>query len=292
MIDLLTAPLAYPFLVRGMIAAVLVGVVCAVVGTYVVLRGMAFFGDALAHTILPGIAAGYLVNGGDRGALFWWALVTAVASSLGIGAITRGARVKEDTAIGIVFAGMFALGVAMISTARSYSVDLSHFLFGDVLGVSQGDLVRMAIFGAAILLTIVLLYKELMLLSFDPILAATLRLPARALDYLLLVLIAVAVVVSIQTVGVALMMAVLVTPAATASLLTRRLHWMMLIAAGVAALSGLIGLYLSYYLGIASGAAIVLTCTAIFLLTWAATHLAQLLPARRAAPPEAAPAQQ
>lgn len=291
MIDLLTAPLAYPFLVRGMIAAVLVGVVCAVVGTYVVLRGMAFFGDALAHTILPGIAAGYLVNGGDRGALFWWALATAVGSSLGIGAITRGARVKEDTAIGIVFAGMFALGVAMISTARSYSVDLSHFLFGDVLGVSAGDLVRMAIFGAAILLTIVLLYKELMLLSFDPVLAETLRLPARALDYLLLVLIAVAVVVSIQTVGVALMMAVLVTPAATASLLTRRLHWMMLIAAGVAALSGLAGLYLSYYLGIASGAAIVLTCTAIFLLTWAATRLAQILPSPRANGPAAEPGQ-
>jgi manganese/iron transport system permease protein len=289
MIEFLTAPLAYPFLVRGLIAAVLVGVVCAVVGTYVVLRGMAFFGDALAHTILPGIAAGYLVNGGDRGALFWWALVTAVASSLGIGAITRGARVKEDTAIGIVFAGMFALGVAMISTARSYSVDLSHFLFGDVLGVSPDDLVRMGIFGGAILITVVLLYKELMLLSFDPVLAATLRLPARALDYLLLVLIAVAVVVSIQTVGVALMMAVLVTPAATASLLTRRLHWMMLIAAAVAALSGLIGLYLSYYLGIASGAAIVLTCTAIFLLTWAITRLAQALPAsRQAASPEAA----
>lgn len=285
MIDFLTEPLGYAFLVRGLLAAVLVGVVCAVVGTYVVLRGMAFFGDALAHTILPGIAAGYLVNGGDRGALFWWALATAVASSLGIGAITRGARVKEDTAIGIVFAGMFALGVAMISTVRSYSVDLSHFLFGDVLGVGQADLVRMAIFGAAILLTVVLLYKELMVLSFDPTLAVTLRLPARFLDYLLLVLIAVAVVVSIQTVGVALMLAVLVTPAATASLLTRRLHWMMLIAAAVAALSGVVGLYLSYYLGIASGAAIVLTCTAIFLLTWAVTHLARLLPSAPATAP-------
>lgn len=273
MIELLTAPLAYPFMVRGLLAAVIVGVVCAVVGVYVVLRGMAFFGDALAHTVLPGIAGGYLVSGGDRGALFWWALVTAVASALGIGAISRATKLREDTAIGIVFAGMFALGIAMISTAGSYSVDLTHFLFGDVLGVSQGDLLRSAAFGAGILLTIALLYKEFMVLAFDPVLAETLRLPVRPLEYMLLALIAVAIVVSIQTVGVALMLAVLVTPAATATLLTRRLHWMMLIAAAIAAASGAAGLYLSYYLGVASGAAIVLTCTAVFLVTWAITHL-------------------
>jgi manganese/iron transport system permease protein len=281
MIEFLSAPLAYAFMVRGLLAAVIVGVVCAVVGVYVVLRGMAFFGDALAHTILPGIAGGYLVSGGDRGALFWWALATAIASALGIGAISRGTKLREDTAIGIVFAGMFALGVAMISTAGSYSVDLTHFLFGDVLGVSQADLLRSAIFGGGILLTIGLLYKEFMLLAFDPVLAETLRLPVRTLEYLLLALIAVAIVVSIQTVGVALMLAVLVTPAATASLLTRRLHWMMLIAAAIAAASGVAGLYLSYYLGVASGAAIVLTCTAVFLVTWGVTRL---LNAARPAP--------
>jgi manganese/iron transport system permease protein len=277
MSEFLLAPLAYPFMVRGLVAAVLVGVVCAVVGAYVVLRGMAFFGDALAHTILPGMAGGYLVSGGDRGALFWWALVTAIASALGIGAISRGARLKEDTAIGIVFAGMFALGIAMISTARSSSVDLSHFLFGDVLGVSTGDLTRSAIFGGLILALVFLLYKEFMVLAFDQVLAETLRLPVRALEYLLLTLIAVAIVVSIQTVGVALMLAVLVTPAATASLLTHRLHWMMLLAALIAALAGVIGLYISYYLAIASGAAIVLTCTAIFLVVWAGTHMRQLV---------------
>ncbi len=271
--DLLTAPLAYPFMVRGLLAAMIVGVVCAVVGVYIVLRGMAFFGDALAHTILPGIAGGYLLSGGDRGALFWWALATAIASALGIGTISRSTRLSEDTAIGIVFAGMFALGIAMISTAGSYSVDLTHFLFGDVLGVGRDDLLRSAIFGAGILLAVALFYKEFMVLAFDPILAETLRLPVRALEYLLLTLIAVAIVVSIQTVGVALMLAVLVTPAATASLLTRRLHWMMLIAAAIAAASGAAGLYISYYLGVASGAAIVLTCTAVFLLTWAFTHL-------------------
>jgi manganese/iron transport system permease protein len=273
MSEFLLAPLAYPFMVRGLLAAMIVGVVCAVVGAYVVLRGMAFFGDALAHTILPGMAGGYLVSGGDRGALFWWALVTAITSALGIGAISRGARLKEDTAIGIVFAGMFALGIAMISTARSSSVDLSHFLFGDVLGVSTGDLTRSAIFGGLILATVALLYKEFMVLAFDQVLAETLRLPVQALEYLLLALIAVAIVVSIQTVGVALMLAVLVTPAATASLLTHRLHWMMLLAALIAALAGVIGLYVSYYLGVASGAAIVLTCTAIFLVVWAGTQL-------------------
>jgi len=273
MVELLTTPLAYPFMVRGLLAAMLVGVVCAVVGAYVVLRGMAFFGDALAHTILPGMAGGYLVSGGDRGALFWWALATAIGSAIGIGAISRGARLKEDTAIGVVFAGMFALGVAMISTVRSSSVDLSHFLFGDVLGVSTGDLTRTALFAALVLAVVALLYKEFMVLAFDSVLAETLRLPVRALEYLLLGLIAVTIVVSIQTVGVSLMLAVLVTPAATASLLTQRLHWMMLLAALIAAGSGVVGLYCSFYLGIASGAAIVLVCTAVFLITWAATRL-------------------
>jgi manganese/iron transport system permease protein len=137
-IDFLFQPLTYGFMVRGMIASVVVGIVCAVVGTFIVLRGMAFFGDALAHTILPGVAVGYLVSGGSRDALFWWALGTSVISALGINAITRNSKIKEDTAIGIIFAGMFALGIALISTVRSYAVDLSHFLFGDVLGISYG----------------------------------------------------------------------------------------------------------------------------------------------------------
>jgi manganese/iron transport system permease protein len=268
-LELLLEPLQYPFMVRGLSAAVIVGVVSAVLGAYVVLRGMAFLGDALAHAILPGIAVGYLVSGGASGPLFWWALVTAVLSSLGIGAVSRSSRIREDAAIGIVFAGMFALGVALISTVRSYSADLTHFLFGDVLGVRDGDLWRTGIFGGLVLLSIVAFYKEFLVLSFDPILAATLRLPARLLDYFLIVLIAVTIVVSLQTVGVALMVAMLVTPAATASLLTRRLPVMMLLGAGLAALSGVVGLYLSYYFSIASGAAIVLTATAVFGLVWA-----------------------
>jgi ABC-type Mn2+/Zn2+ transport system permease subunit len=269
----ISAPLSYPFMVRGLTAAVLVGIVLAIVGSFVVLRGMAFLGDALAHTILPGIAGGYLFSGGDRSSLFWWALVTAVVSAFGIGTISRSARVREDTAIGIVFAGMFALGVAMISTVRSSSVDLTHFLFGDVLGVGPLDLQRIVIFGTLILLTVALFYKELLVLAFDPLLAATLRLPVNLLEYLLLALLAVAIVVAIQTVGVALMLAVLVTPAATALLLSQRLPTVMLLSAVFAAAAGVIGLYASYYLGIASGAAIVLTCTLIFFIVWLLTHL-------------------
>lgn len=267
-INYLLQPLSYEFMQRGMLASILVGIVCAVVGTYVVLRGMAFFGDALAHTILPGIALGYLVSGGAREPLFWWALGTAVVASLGIGAISRNAEIKEDTAIGIIFAGMFALGIAMISTVRSYAVDLSHFLFGDVLSVSTQSLWLILIFGGLVLVLIFAFYKEFMILSFDPVLAATLRLPVGMLNNLLLALIAVTVAVSLQTVGVALMVAMLVTPAATAYLLTHRLSRMMLLAAVFASLSGIIGLYFSYYLSIASGAAIVLTATLFFMIAF------------------------
>ncbi len=277
MINLILGPLQYAFMVRGLIAAIMVGIVCAVVGAYVVLRGMAFFGDALAHAILPGIAIGYLLGGGAGGPLFWWALVTSILTSIGIGAVSRGAKVKEDTAIGIIFAGMFALGIALISSVRSYTVDLTHFLFGDVLGVSSGNLVLIAVFGALVILTVLAFYKEFLVLSFDPVLASTLRLPARLLDHLLIALIAVTIVVSLQTVGVALMVAMLVTPAATAYLVTRRLPSMMAIAAVIAAFSGIVGLYLSYYLNIASGAAIVLTATAVFTLVWAVQSIRQRL---------------
>jgi len=267
-INWLVEPFQYEFMQRGMIAAVLVGIVCAVVGTYVVLRGMAFFGDALAHTILPGIAIGYLITGGARDTLFWWALGTAIIAALGIGAISKQAEIKEDTAIGIIFAGMFALGIALISTVRSYAVDLSHFLFGDVLGVSVQSLWLIVIFGGIILFTIGAFYKEFLTLSFDPILAATLRLPVNLLNNLLLGLIAVTVAISLQTVGVALMVAMLVTPAATAYLLTHRLPAMMALAAFFAASSGVIGLYFSFYLSIASGAAIVLTATTFFVIAF------------------------
>jgi len=261
-------PFSYDFMLRGLVASVIVGVVCAVVGVYVVLRGMAFFGDALAHAVLPGVALGYLLSGGSRDTLFWWALGAAVLVALAVGRISKHAEIREDTAIGILFASMFALGIALISTVRSYSVDLSHFLFGNVLGVSTSDMVLTSVFGGVVLLTIFLFYKEFLVLSFDPVLAATLRLPSGLLNNILLILMALTVSVAMQTVGVALMVAMLVTPAATASLLTRRLWHGMLVSAAIGAFSAVTGLYLSYYFNIVSGSAIVLTATAIFLLVF------------------------
>ncbi len=266
--DWLLEPLRYGFMVRGLIASLLTAVVGAIIGSYMVLRGMAFFGDALAHTILPGVAIGYLVSGEKRESLFWWALGTAVLTSLGIGAISRSGRLREDTAIGIIFAGMFALGIAILSTVRSYAVDLSHFLFGDVLSVSTTTLIWMAIFSALVLIVVFLFYKEFLVISFDPVLAATLRLPVSFFTHLLLVLIAITVAISLKAVGVALMVAMLITPAATAYLLARRLWIMMLTAAGLGSFAAIVGLYLSYYFNIASGASIVLTATAIFLIVF------------------------
>lgn len=266
--DIFLQPFTYDFMLRGLIASVIVGVVCAVVGVYVVLRGMAFFGDALAHAVLPGVALGYLLSGGSRDTLFWWALGAAVLVALAVGRITKNAEIREDTAIGILFASMFALGIALISTVRSYSVDLSHFLFGNVLGVSTRDLILTSVFGGVVLLTIFLFYKEFLVLSFDPVLAATLRLPSGLLNNILLILMALTVSVAMQTVGVALMVAMLVTPAATASLLTRRLWQGMLVSAAIGAFSAISGLYLSFYFNIVSGSAIVLTATIIFLLVF------------------------
>ncbi|UCC65538.1 MAG: metal ABC transporter permease [Anaerolineae bacterium] len=262
LIELLTTPLRYPFMVRGLLASLMVGTLCAVVGTYVVLRGMAFFGDALAHAILPGVAVAYLLEAN----LFWGALGMGLLTAVGIGYLSQRGQVKEDTAIGVIFAASFALGVALLSTMQSYSVDLAHILFGNVLGVSEADLRLTAGLGAAVLLAVVLFYKELLLISFDPVLAATLRLPLKALHYLLLVLIALSIVVSLQTVGVALLVAMLVTPAATAYLLTHRLWHMMLLGAAIGAASSVAGLYLSFYVNVASGPAVVLVCTTFFLL--------------------------
>lgn len=257
-------PLGYAFMWRGLLASVMVGIVCSVLGTYIILQGMAFFGDALAHTILPGIVVAFLLG---------WpvavgALLFGVLSAVGIGLLSDRGEIKEDTAIGIIFAGSFALGVAMLSTVRSYAVDLAHILFGNVLGVSRSDLWLIFGLGLLVLVTIVAFYKEFLVLSFDPTLAVVLRLPSTFLRYLLLILIAVTIVVSLQTVGVALMLAMLVTPATAAYLLTRRLPRMMATAALIGAISNVTGLYLSFYFNVASGPAMVLVATAIFALVF------------------------
>ncbi len=264
MLTWLIDPLAYGFMQRGMLAVVMVGVLCAVVGCYVVLRSMAFLGDALAHAILPGVAIAYLL----KGDLILGALVAAVVVALGIGLFSRQGTIKEDTAIGILFAAALSLGVALISTIKTYAVDLTHILFGNVLGVSPNDLWLTAGLGLIVLATIALLYKEFLVISFDPVLAATIRLPAELLRNVMLVLIALTIVVSLQTVGVGLVSAMLVTPAATAYLLTKRLPIMMALSALIGAVSGVMGLYLSYYVNVASGAAVVLVATGLFMLAF------------------------
>ncbi len=258
----LAEPLQYAFMTRGLLAALIVGVLCPVLGAYVVLRGMAFFGDALAHIILPGVVIAYLL-GWPLGV---GALITGVLAAIGIGALSQRKEIKEDTAMGVIFAGAFALGIALLSTQRSYAVDLSHILFGNLLGVSVGDLWLMAGLAAVVFLLVVAFYKEFLVLSFDPVLAVTLRLPVVFLKNLLLVLIAVVIVTSLQAVGVALVLAMLVTPAASAYLLTRRLPTMMVLGAALGAAGSVVGLYLSFYANIASGPAIVLTETLLFLL--------------------------
>jgi manganese/iron transport system permease protein len=259
-----TEPLSYGFMVRGLLAAVMVGIICPIIGSYIILLGMSFFGDALAHTILPGVVLAFLFDW----PLVIGALIFGILTPVIVGLLTQGGEVREDTAIGIVFAGSFALGVAMISTLDSYAVDLTHILFGDVLGVGRTDLIATAALGSLVLLTVAAFYKEFLVLAFDPTLAVVLRLPAGFLRYLLLILIGVTVVVSLQTVGVALVLAMLITPAAAAQLLTHRLPTMMAVAAFIGVLANVVGLYLSFYLNIASGPAMVLTATTIFLLVF------------------------
>lgn len=253
-------PLQYGFMARGLLAAIMVGIICPVIGSYMILRGMSFFGDALSHAILPGIVVAYLLSL----PMAVGALVAGVVAALFIGFISQRGNVQEDTAIGIVFAAAFALGVALMSTVSGYSVDLTHILFGDVLGVSTADLWWTFGLGIVVLATVIAFYKELTIITFDPTLALVLRLPARFFRYLLLVLIALTIVVSLRTVGISLMLAMLVTPAAAAQLLTRRLPWMMAVAAIIGVTSNVVGLYISYALNIASGPAMVLVATAVF----------------------------
>ncbi len=263
-IDGLLTPLSYAFIQRGLLAALMVGVLCSVIGCYVVLRSMAFLGDAMAHAVLPGVAVAYLLGGN----LTLGALGAALVVALGVGLFSRRGMIKEDTAIGVLFAAALSLGVVMISSIRTYAVDLSHILFGNVLGVSSLDLWLTAIIGGVILVSILVFYRQFLVISFDPVLAATLRIRVGLFNNLLLVLLALTIVISMQTVGVGLVAAMLVTPAATAYLLVRRLPKMMVLSGLIGGFSSLVGLFASYHLNVASGAAIVLTSTIIFLVVF------------------------
>ena len=261
MIETLIAPLGYEFFVRALLAAALVGLVCAVVGSYMILRGLSYMGDAISHAAFPGVVAAYLVNG----PFYLGAAVAAVLTALAIGWIGRRARLRSDTVIGVLFAGMFGLGVLMFSAIPTYVGDLFGFLFGDILGISVMDLVALAVLGGLVLLVVAALWKQFLYATFDPLGAGASGLRVVALDYLFLALIATTIVVSLQAVGIILVVAMLTTPAATAQLLTVRFGRLMALAAIVGIGTAIGGLYASYFLDVASGATIVVLQTLLFL---------------------------
>jgi len=262
MIDLITEPLEYPFMQRALLEIVIVGVLCGVVGTFVVLRGLAFIGDALAHAVFPGVVMAYLAGV----SIMVGALAFGLLTALGIGILSRSRRVSEDTAIGVLFAAFFAFGIVLISRNSGFNRDLGSLLFGSILGISQQDVIVSAVILLVVLAVLLLVLKELALVAFDATLARALGYPVFWLDLLLLMLVAATIVSGLQSVGNILILALIVTPAATARLLTDRLGRMMVISGALGASSGIFGLYLSYHAGFSAGATIVLVATACFLL--------------------------
>lgn len=269
--EFLTDPFSAEFVRTGALAAAVVGVLCGVVGCYVILRGMALVADSLAHGVLPGIAIAFAVTGSggespNETALFAGALIAGLLTALGTNLILRRSRVREETAAAVVFVFMLALGVVIVSRVEGYAVDLNSFLFGDVLGVSGGEVVLSAVLGAAVLAVVAALYRPLLLSSFDPQRAAAQGLPVQRLDLVLLVLVTLAVVIGFRVVGALLVLGLLIAPPATAALLTRRLPAMMLVSALIAAASAPLGLLLSWHLDLAAGGSIVLVAVSAFML--------------------------
>jgi len=261
-VSFLTDPWALSFMQRGLAAALMVGIVCAIMGTFVVLKGMAFIGDAVSHAAFPGLVIAYLLGI----PLYLGGAVAAVATALAIGWVSRRGGLRFDTAVGVLFAGMFALGIVLFSAIDNYVADLFSFLVGNVLGITFGDLVQIALLGSIVLAVVFVLRKELLYATFDPAGAGASGLPVSMLEYLLLGLLGVTIVVSIQAVGIIMVVAMLVTPAATAQLLVIRYDRMVALSVALAASSAVLGLYLSFYLNVASGASIVLVETALFVV--------------------------
>jgi manganese/iron transport system permease protein len=262
MIDALLEPLRYDFFLRALVASSLVGLICAVVGTYVVLKGISFIGDGISHSAFPGIVAAFML----QGPYYLGAAVAAVGTALAIGFVSRRGFLRMDTAIGVLFAGTFALGVFLFSLIDGYVADLFSFLFGNVLAISASDLVALVVLGSLVLGAIIVLWKELLYATFDPLGAQASGIWVGPLEYVFLTIVALAIVVSLQAVGIILVVAMLVTPAAAAQLLTSRFGSMMRIAVVIGVGSAVTGLYLSYWLDVASGATIVLVETAVFFL--------------------------
>jgi ABC-type Mn2+/Zn2+ transport system permease subunit len=282
MLDFLLGPMSYGFMQRGLVAAILVGIVCAVMGAFVVLRGLAFIGDAVSHAAFPGLVIAYLLGI----PLYIGGAVAAVGTALAIGAVARRGALRFDTAVGVLFAGTFAFGILLFSTIQNYVADLFSYLLGNVLGITFADIVQIALLGGVVLVIVAVLRKELLYASFDPAGAAASGLPVVTLDYLLLGLVGVTIVVSIQAVGIIMVVAMLVTPAATGQLLVDKFWDLVKIAIGVAVVGAGSGLYLSFYHNVASGASIVLVETLLFGLALLFSPKSGWLSRRRARPTE------
>ncbi|MGH2429439.1 MAG: metal ABC transporter permease [Candidatus Limnocylindria bacterium] len=280
--DLLLEPLGTSIFLRSLAAVTLVGTVCAVVGTFVVLRGLAFIGDAISHAAFPGVVIAFLF----RGPFYLGAAIAAVATALAITFVSRRTRLRADTTIGVLFAGTFALGIFLYSTIDGYVADLFAFLVGNVLAISLADLIGLSVLAGIVLLAVLVLWKELLYATFDPLGAAASGLPVTLLEYLFLVLVALTIVVSLQAVGIILVVAMLVTPPAAAQLLTVRFGRLLALAVAIGVGSSVVGLYASFWLDVASGATIVLVQTVAFLLALLVSQSRGLL-TRRAAVVEA-----
>ena len=258
----LLTPFHYDFMQRAFVAALLVGVLCSTVGTYVILRKLSFIGDGIAHASFAGIVIAYI-----RGADYYvGAAVVAVITALGIGFVHRKGKISLDTTIGVLFTGAFALGIFLMSRLNNYSVDLTSFLFGDILSVQPGELWMIVGLGIVVAVAIVVLFRSLLYTTFDPVVAQASGINAPAIEYALLVIVALTIIISLQSVGIVLVAALLVTPAAAAYQLTSRFAPMMALSVAFGAVSALGGLYASYYLHSSSGATIVLLATLLFFL--------------------------
>jgi manganese/iron transport system permease protein len=261
-IGLIIDPFGYEFMLRALYVSVLVGIVCPILGAFVVTRGLAFMGDAMSHAVLPGLVVAFMLGVSP----FLAAVPAGMGVAFLIGIIARRTGVSQDTSIGILFAGLFALGLALLATAKGISVDLEDLLLGQVLAVSGTDVYVTAGLVAVVLVVLYALNKELIFTSFDPVGASVAGLPTARLDYLLLVLLALVIVIALQAVGIVLVMAMLVTPAATASLLARSFIRLMVIGAVLGALAAVAGLYISFYADLPSGPSMTLVATAEFVV--------------------------
>ncbi|NJN60280.1 MAG: metal ABC transporter permease [Coleofasciculaceae cyanobacterium RL_1_1] len=262
-LSLLIEPLQYGFMQRSLMIAIMVGIICALVGTYLMVRRMALLGDAIAHSVLPGLAIAFWLGFN----IFIGAFIAGVSSTVVVTWIRTKSPVKEDAAMGIVFSAFFAAGVTLISLIqKDNKIDLNHFLFGNILGVTASEVRETAIVGLIVIAAVILLYKELLFYSFDPLGAQAAGLPVQWLDFGLMVAIALTVVASLKVVGVILVLSLLITPGATAYLLVPRLHQVMLLGAVIGVISSVSGMYLSYFYNVPSGPAIVMVVSSFFLL--------------------------